>query len=114
VLEALTGNGSSAPFVSFAHKLIDVNSRIPFGSFEESLAYFKRTGALSEQSQGYGILPTLIEGKSQNYSLLTVFPMNTRLGCATATPSSSSASGNRSTIPVLIPSNSMGLEKWRA
>ncbi len=64
VLEALTGNGNSAPFVSFAHKLIDVNSRIPFGSFEESLAYFKKTGALSEQSQGFGIVPTLIEGKA--------------------------------------------------
>jgi hypothetical protein len=64
VLEALTGNGNSAPFVSFAHKLIDVNNRIPFGSFEESLAYFKKTGALSELSQGFGIMPTLIEGKS--------------------------------------------------
>lgn len=64
VLEALTENANSAPFISFAHKLIDVNSRIPFGSFEESLAYFKKTGALSEQSQGFGILPTLIEGKS--------------------------------------------------
>jgi hypothetical protein len=64
MVEALTENGNPAPFVSFAYQLIDVNSRIPFGSFEESLAYFKKTGALSEQSQGYGILPTLIEGKS--------------------------------------------------
>jgi hypothetical protein len=44
--------------------LIDVNSRIPFGSFEEALAYFKKTWARSEQSQGFGILTTLIDGKS--------------------------------------------------
>lgn len=64
MVEALTENGNPAPFVSFAYQLIDVNSRIPFGSFEEALAYFKKTWARSEQSQGFGILTTLIDGKS--------------------------------------------------
>jgi hypothetical protein len=36
------------------------------------------------------------------------------IGCATATPSSFSASGNRSTTCNLIPSNSTGLEKLQA
>lgn len=48
VLEALTLNGNTNPYVAFAHKLMDVNSRMPFGSFEESYAHFKETGALDE------------------------------------------------------------------
>jgi len=63
VLEALTSNGNPEPFVSFAHKLIDLNSRMPFGSFDQSLAYFRKTGALDEQPQGFGLLPTMLETK---------------------------------------------------
>ncbi|MEI6610833.1 MAG: Fic family protein, partial [Deltaproteobacteria bacterium] len=63
VLEALTANRNSEPFVAFAHKLIEANSRMPFGSFDQSLAYFRKTGALDEQPQGLGLLPTLLEAK---------------------------------------------------
>lgn len=50
VLEALTSRGNPEPFISFAHKLIDLNSRMAFGSFEESHEYFRRIGALDEPS----------------------------------------------------------------
>jgi hypothetical protein len=60
VLEALTINGNPEPFISFAHKLIDVNSRMPFGSFEETLAHFRRTGALDEQAQNFGLLSSML------------------------------------------------------
>ena len=60
VLEALTTKGNPEPFISFAHKLIDINSRIPFGSFEETLAHFRRTGALDDQPQGFGFLPEML------------------------------------------------------
>lgn len=49
-LEALTLRGNAEPFVSFGHRLIDINGRMPFGSFEESHDYFRRTRALDEQS----------------------------------------------------------------
>jgi hypothetical protein len=48
VLEALTLNRRTDPYVAFAHKLMDFNQRMPFGSFEESYAHFKETGALDE------------------------------------------------------------------
>ena len=48
VLEALTLNGNTNPYVAFAHKLMDFNRRMPFNSFEESYAHFKDTGALDE------------------------------------------------------------------
>lgn len=48
VLEALTLNGNAKPYVAFAHKLIDFNSRMPFTSFEVSYEHFKKTGALDE------------------------------------------------------------------
>jgi hypothetical protein len=48
VLEALTSNGNPGPYIAFIHKLIDFNSRMPFGSFEESHAHFRKTGALDE------------------------------------------------------------------
>ncbi len=51
VLEALTVNSNPEPFVSFARKLIELNRHMPFGSFEQSLAYFKQTGALEERSK---------------------------------------------------------------
>lgn len=56
VLEALTANSNPDPFIAFAHKLIDVNSRMPFGSFEQSLAHFRQVGALDEQSQSFRIM----------------------------------------------------------
>jgi hypothetical protein len=59
VLEALTSNANPEPFVSFAHKLIEVNSRMPFGSFEQSLDYFRETGALDEPSRNLGLLASL-------------------------------------------------------
>ncbi len=46
VLEALTVNSNPEPFISFARNLIELNSHMPFGSFEQSLQYFKQTGAL--------------------------------------------------------------------
>lgn len=48
VLEALTLNGNAKPYVAFAHKLIDFNSRMPFTNFEVSYEHFKKTGALDE------------------------------------------------------------------
>jgi hypothetical protein len=56
VLEALTLRGDTDPFVAFAHKLIDINRRMPFASFEESHAYFRKTGALDESSSGFGLI----------------------------------------------------------
>lgn len=50
VLEALTARGDTDPFVKFGHKLIDLNSRMPFSSFEQSHKYFRDTGALDEKS----------------------------------------------------------------
>jgi hypothetical protein len=64
VLEALTTNANPEPFISFAHKLIEVNSRMPFGSFEQSLAYFRKNGALDEPSLGFGFFPAMVEGKT--------------------------------------------------
>jgi hypothetical protein len=63
VLEALTSNGNSEPFIAFAHKLIEVNSRMPFGSFEQSLAYFRKSGALDEPPQSFGLLPSMLGAK---------------------------------------------------
>lgn len=56
VLEALTLRGDPDPYVAFAHKLIDINSRMPFTAFEESHGYFRKTGALDESSSGFGLL----------------------------------------------------------
>ena len=51
VLEALTINGNAKPFCQFAHKLIDLNSRMPLESFESAYGHFKKTGALDEPKQ---------------------------------------------------------------
>lgn len=59
VLEALTINRNPEPFVAFVHKLIDVNRRMPFGSFNDSLDHFRKTGALDENQQNYGLLTAL-------------------------------------------------------
>ncbi len=50
VLEALTLHGNPEPFVSFGHRLVDMNSRMPFDSFEASHDYFRKTRALDENS----------------------------------------------------------------
>ena len=60
VLEALTTNANPSPYISFAHKLIDINSRIPFGTFDESLKHFRKTGALDEQSAAGGLLNSIL------------------------------------------------------
>lgn len=52
VLEALTTKGNAEPFIKFGHKLIDMNSRMPFTDFETSHQYFRQSGALDEQPQG--------------------------------------------------------------
>ena len=49
-LEALTSQGNADPFISFAHKLMEMNSRIPFATFDESHDYFRRTKALDENT----------------------------------------------------------------
>ena len=64
VLEALTVNSNPEPFIVFARKLIEMNSHIPFGSFEQSLVYFKKSGALDEQPQGFGFLPAMLGPKT--------------------------------------------------
>ena len=64
VLEALTSNGNPQPYITFSHKLIDVNSRMPFASFEQSLDYFKKTGALNEQTQSFGLLSSIMTPKT--------------------------------------------------
>lgn len=51
VLEALTLNGNAKPFCQFAHKLIDLNSRMPLNSFESAHDHFKKTGALDEPTR---------------------------------------------------------------
>ena len=60
VLEALTANGNADPFVSFAHKLIEMNSRMPFGSFDGSLEYFRKNGALDEPLSGGGLYSAVL------------------------------------------------------
>jgi len=59
VLEALTLRGDPDPYVAFAHKLIDINRRMPFATFEESHMYYRQTGALDESSSGFGLLSFL-------------------------------------------------------
>ena len=64
VLEALTLRGDPEPFIAFAHKLVDLNRRMPFASFEESHAHYRRTGALDEFSGGFGLLNYLPHPRS--------------------------------------------------
>jgi hypothetical protein len=59
VLEALTTSSNPDPFVIFAHKLIDINSRMPFTTFDQSLEYFRKTGALDEQSAASSLLSSV-------------------------------------------------------
>lgn len=60
VLEALTTNQNPEPYVAFAHKLIDINSRIPFQSFEATHAHFRKTGALDEPTSSQLTFPPQI------------------------------------------------------
>lgn len=48
VLEALTTRGDAEPFVAFAHKLVEMNNRMEFGSIDQAHDYFRKTGALDE------------------------------------------------------------------
>jgi hypothetical protein len=64
VLEALTANSNPEPFIAFAHKLIEINSHMAFGSFDQSLAYFKQTKALDDQPQAFGLLPSTLDAKT--------------------------------------------------
>ena len=48
VLEALTLRGDAEPYLAFGHKLVDLNSRMPFASFDETHEYFRKTKALDE------------------------------------------------------------------
>ena len=64
VLEALTTNRNAEPFLAFAHKLVDINSRMPFGSFEQTFAHFRKNGALDDQPQGLALLPAILQAKS--------------------------------------------------
>jgi len=57
VLEALTIRQDPEPYIRFCHKLIDMNSRMPFQSFEASHEFFKRTGALDEN-----LAPSILAG----------------------------------------------------
>jgi hypothetical protein len=57
VLEALTIRQDPEPYIRFCHKLIDMNSRMPFQSFEASHEFFKRTGALDEN-----LVPSILAG----------------------------------------------------
>jgi hypothetical protein len=61
VLEALTINGNPKPFCQFAHKLIELNSRMPLGNFEVAYDYYKKTAALDEPKQGNLSLLPLIQ-----------------------------------------------------
>ena len=60
VLEALTSNANPKPFCQFAHKLIELNSRMPLGDFDAAYAYYKKTGALDEPKQvNINLLPLI-------------------------------------------------------
>ncbi len=59
VLEALTLRGDPEPYVKFGHKLIDLNSRMPFGSFDQSHTYFRQAGALDENTSAFTLRPFL-------------------------------------------------------
>lgn len=61
VLEALTISGNAKPFCQFAHKLIDLNSRMPLENFEVAHAHYKKTGALDEPKQARLDLLPLIQ-----------------------------------------------------
>ncbi len=48
VLEALTVGHDPEPYIRFGHKLVEMNMAMPFGSFEDSYGYFRKTRALDE------------------------------------------------------------------
>jgi hypothetical protein len=57
VLGALSLRGDPGPFVAFAHKMIAINSQIPFGSFEQLHEHFRKTGAMNEIPSTFDITP---------------------------------------------------------
>jgi hypothetical protein len=57
VLEALTSRGDPEAFVAFGHKLIDINGRMPFGRFDESYDYFRKTGGLEDAPSTFNFFP---------------------------------------------------------
>ena len=62
VLEALTTKHNSEPYIAFAHKLIDLNSRMVFSTFRAAHDHFRQTGALDETANNFGLLPLLGRG----------------------------------------------------
>ncbi len=54
VLEALTTKRNPEPFIAFAHKLTDWNSRMVFTTFQAAHDYFRKTGALDETASNFG------------------------------------------------------------
>ncbi|MDF9827928.1 hypothetical protein M2447_002033 [Ereboglobus sp. PH5-10] len=60
VLEALTLRSDAEPFIAFGHKLIELNSRMPFESFEKTHEYFRGTKALDEHAAPFG-LPAILD-----------------------------------------------------
>lgn len=59
VLEALTTKHNPEPYVAFAHKLIDLNSRMVFATFKAAHQHFRQTGALDETANNFGVLSLL-------------------------------------------------------
>ena len=57
VLEALTSRGDPEAFVAFGHKLIDINGRMPFGKFDESYDFFRKTGGLEDAPITFNFFP---------------------------------------------------------
>ncbi len=64
VLQAMTVKANPDPLMRFGHKLIDLNSRMPFGSFEESLLHFQKSGALDDHSTSSGLTPAIFDAQS--------------------------------------------------
>lgn len=54
VLEALTTSRNAEPFITFCHKLIELNSRMVFTTFAAAHDHFRTTGALNESLSNLG------------------------------------------------------------
>jgi Fic family protein len=59
VLEALTTNRNPEPYVTFCHRLIELNSRMVFTTFAAAHEHFRQTGALNDTLNNFGLLPLL-------------------------------------------------------
>jgi hypothetical protein len=60
VLEALTTNRNAEPFITFCHKLIELNSRMVFTTFAAAHDHFRRTGALNDSLNNLGSVVSLL------------------------------------------------------